>query len=48
MSTFTISKWFEVSADSIEEAWEIAGGNLEVLVALSEDSGTIDVEGHEE
>lgn len=48
MSTFTISKWFEVSADSYEDAWEIAEGKLEVLVALSEDSGTIDVEEVEE
>lgn len=48
MSTFSISKWFEITADSYEEAWDIANGSNRKLADLAEDSGTIDVEMTEE
>lgn len=48
MTTFSISKWFHVEADSYEEAWGLANGNIEYLAGQAEDSGTIDVEEVEE
>ncbi len=48
MTTFSISKWFHIEADSFEEAWAIADGSNRLLVEMTEDSGTIDVEEVEE
>ena len=47
MSAFIISKWFEVSADSLDEAYIIAASNR-MLIDYAEESGIIDVEEVEE
>lgn len=47
MSTFSISKWYSIEADSFEDAWKIAYDN-EALISHADDSGVIDVEEVEE
>ena len=52
MSTFIVSRWFEIEADSIEEAYELAQSIGDAVVACDElmcyDHGEISVEETEE